>query len=191
MLRPPVGCEAHGQRRSQEFPRDAREQSAERRRCGSPHLKTCLVAAHRDAMTCGVPRPMTLGARLSALHRGICRTPARACVLQDGAHLRAPTALESFTELMLGRRLLVAAGRTGFARVRGCNPAPAGNRSRLRLRCASGKRPRASRDTRAYTPRIDITQEETNHDQRGNSDSALLRPAADHYGVAQRAPVTC
>ena len=32
------------------------------------------------------------------------------------------TALESFTELMLGRRLLVAAGRTGFARVRGCKP---------------------------------------------------------------------
>jgi len=69
---------------------------------------------------------------------------------------------------MLGRPLLVAAGRTGFARVQGCKPKPAGNRSRLRLRSASGKRPRASRDVLAYTPRIYITQEEDNHDQMGN-----------------------
>src|SRR5215216_2233991 len=34
---------------------------------------------------------MTLGARLSALHRGIYRTPARACVLQDlSPRQRAP-----------------------------------------------------------------------------------------------------
>jgi hypothetical protein len=32
------------------------------------------------------------------------------------------TALESFTEMMLGRPLLVAAGQAGFARVQGCNP---------------------------------------------------------------------
>jgi hypothetical protein len=59
------------------------------------------------------------------------------------ARVSAPkTALESFTEMMLGRRLLVAAGRTGFARVRGCKTWPAGNRSHLRLRFASGRRPR-------------------------------------------------
>ena len=60
----------------------ARGQSAERRRCGCRTFKTCHDAARRDAMT-RRPAPCAQGARLSALHRGIYRTPARACVLQD------------------------------------------------------------------------------------------------------------
>ena len=104
-------------------------------------------------MTSGVPRPMTLGARLSALHRGIYRTPARACVLQGGSSLSRAAAmpLESFTELMLGRRLLVAAGRTGFARVQGCKPWPRGTAPVSTFGVPRESALAASRDVRAYT----------------------------------------
>ena len=111
---------------------------------------------------------MTLGARLSALHRGIYRTPVRACVLQGG-RLRAQTAPESFTELMLGRPLLVAAGRTGFARVRRCKLRPRGTAPVSAFGVPRESALVTRRDARAYTLGFISRQEETSHDQRGNN----------------------
>ena len=122
---PAFGLMAHGPAPSKS-PSRAREQSAERRRCGSPHLNACLAAARRDAIASGVTRPMTLGARLSALHRGICQTPARALACSRVGACAPKLPWSRLPRRLLWRRLLVAAGLAEFARVRSCKLRPRG-----------------------------------------------------------------